>query len=270
MAKSITHAAVGIAGRRRSARRSTRRRRCRRGEAPPKEAITLQHLLEMRSGLRVRRGLRRRLGQPLPRDAVRRRQGRHGRVRRRPAAGARAGRRVELLERHHQHRRPASSATRSAAVARPAWRRSCTSGCSGRPACTQRDPEVRRGRHVRRLVVRVRDGPRLRPVRSSSTATTAWSTTAPGAAGRMARPRTHASISLDDESGFDYGASGGCGPQFAGSARPATATRASTPSSLPDRDLVVVHLGKSPIESRDRSSTSRSRASSRRRPLTAS
>jgi len=105
MAKSITHAAVGIlVGEGRLSLDAPAPVAAWRGT--DKETITLQHLLNMRSGLHF--------VEDYVDDAVsnciemllRRRSARHGGLRGLATTRPPAGRGVELLEWHHQHRRP--------------------------------------------------------------------------------------------------------------------------------------------------------------------
>ena len=144
MAKSVLHAAVGTPRRRRAGSTSTRRPPCRSGPSPAirASAITLRQLAGHARRAGLGRGLRRRPGVRRDQDALRRRPGRHGPLRGRPAAGRRAGHALQLLvghlERDLGHRGPPG---RSAART---TRGSCTRASSHRSACAAPTPSSMR------------------------------------------------------------------------------------------------------------------------------
>ena len=115
MAKSITHAAVGSSSTTASSTCSTRRPSPE-WQGTDKEAITVLDLLEMRSGLALRRGLRRRRASDVHRHAVRRRGQGPRRLRRRQAARPPAGHVSGATRRARRTSSAGSSATSSPAA----------------------------------------------------------------------------------------------------------------------------------------------------------
>ena len=181
------------------------------------------------AGPAVRRGVRGRRGIGRDRDALRRRPGRRRRVRRRLPARPRAGHRVELLVRHHEHRRPhcrrrGRRRGRQHALLPPGPAvRSARHGECLAP--------LRRCRHLHRLLVPLRHRPGLRSLRVPLPARRHVGRRA-AAARRVGRPRPSARASARQRRSSATARTGGCG----GSTQvpsPPMGTRASTSSCSP-------------------------------------
>ena len=255
IAKSITHAAVGILVGDGRIDRSTRRR-CRSGAGTEKEAITLLDLLEMRSGLAVRRGLRRRRDVRRHRHAVRAGAKDHAAYAAAHAAGAPARQPCGATRRARRTSSAGSSATSSSAIPRPPGEREAAMrafldqrlfGPVGMPTpipgSTRPAPGSARPTCTRR--------PASSPASASSTCATASSaTTASLPAGWVDQARTV--VAHDPETGLRLR------PPLVGLARPAGLARRPRlrgpvrRSCCPSHDAVVVHLGKTDATVRDR------------------
>ena len=112
---------------------------------------------------------------------------------------------------------------------------------------TTRAAEVRPRRHVHRVVVRVRDGTRLRPVRAA-VPRRRHGRTSDGCCRRGWRDHARTCDRRSTTtSGFGYGRHWWLWPQFDGSLA-CHGYEGQYTVVVPDRDLVVVHLGKSPVD----------------------
>ena len=238
-AKSITHAAVGLL--------------VHDGVIDPqapaavpawagtdKERITLLDLLEMRPGLQFRRGLRRRCPHCIDMlfgsgsdDPRRTPPPCRSTILRAPCGTTRRA-------------RPTSSAGSSAtpAAANPACVRSYVTACLARSAWSRRSPaSMARARgSARRTSMR---RPSTTPASVSSTATTGSSAVSGSAGGWVDHGRTFVAHDPTDgvPGGFDYGRHWWMWPEFPGSIA-AHGYEGQYIVVVPDRELVVVHLGK--------------------------